>query len=237
MGYTHIARGISLLFNIEMPLNFNHPYNATSISDFWKRWHITLSAWLTDYVYFSIGGLRKRRINLYRNLLLTMLIAGIWHGAAWTFVAWGAYHGFFLCLFHLYRDIKARGGAGRFAGLMASRTYHLVSVISTFAVVVGGWVLFRSPDFRTASVVFEKLFSVHRLAAELAHPTGVVLTQLLAMTALLICCFSGPLVERWLEVLYRPLPYWAKVQVTCLVSLICWIYTADGSLTFIYFQF
>jgi D-alanyl-lipoteichoic acid acyltransferase DltB (MBOAT superfamily) len=92
-GYSDIAIGSALLLGFKLPINFNSPYRAISLVDFWKRWHITLSNWLTDYVYFSIGGLRKRPFNLYRNVMLTMLIGGLWHGAAWTFVIWGGLHG------------------------------------------------------------------------------------------------------------------------------------------------
>ena len=97
-GYSDIAIGSALLLGYRLPLNFNSPYRAQNLPDFWKRWHITLSNWLTDYVYFSIGGLRKRQFNMYRNVVLTMLIGGLWHGAAWTFVIWGGMHGFGLAV-------------------------------------------------------------------------------------------------------------------------------------------
>ena len=95
-----MAIGSAMLLGFKLPANFNSPYRAHSLIDFWRRWHITLSDWLRDYVYVSLGGLRKRRINLYRNLVLTFLIAGLWHGAAWTFVLWGGLHGLGLSVNH-----------------------------------------------------------------------------------------------------------------------------------------
>src|SRR5882762_9892636 len=92
-GYTDIARGVSKLFGIELTLNFNHPYFASNITEFWRRWHISLSTWLRDYLYIPLGGNRKGVAKTYRNLMLTMLLGGLWHGASWTFVIWGGYHG------------------------------------------------------------------------------------------------------------------------------------------------
>src|SRR5258706_7763275 len=95
-GYSDIARGVSLLLGIPLMRNFAQPYLATSITDFWRRWHVSLSTWLRDYLYIPLGGNRHGRWSTYRNLLLTMLLGGLWHGAAWTFVAWGGLHGLYL---------------------------------------------------------------------------------------------------------------------------------------------
>ena len=92
-GYTNIAIGVALLLGFEFPQNFDSPYAAVSLQDFWRRWHMTLSRWLRDYLYIPLGGNRKGRLLTYRNLLLTMLLGGLWHGAAWTFVVWGGIHG------------------------------------------------------------------------------------------------------------------------------------------------
>jgi D-alanyl-lipoteichoic acid acyltransferase DltB (MBOAT superfamily) len=112
-GYSDIAIGSALLLGFKLPINFNAPYRACDLRDFWRRWHITLSTWLFDYVFVAIGGLRKRRINLYRNLFLTFLIGGLWHGAAWTFVVWGALHGLGLSFNHWWarrQFVPFRGG-------------------------------------------------------------------------------------------------------------------------------
>ena len=103
-GYSDMAIGISLMFGIFLPLNFNSPYKATSIIDFWRRWHMTLSQFLRDYLYISLGGNRRGRVLRYVNLMITMLLGGLWHGAAWTFVAWGALHGVYLCINHAWNN-------------------------------------------------------------------------------------------------------------------------------------
>ena len=101
-GYSDMAIGISLMFGIFLPLNFNSPYKATSIIDFWRRWHMTLSQFLRDYLYIPLGGNRHGRVLRYVNLMITMLLGGLWHGAAWTFVVWGALHGAYLCINHAW---------------------------------------------------------------------------------------------------------------------------------------
>jgi D-alanyl-lipoteichoic acid acyltransferase DltB (MBOAT superfamily) len=109
MGYTHIARGVSLLFNIALPLNFDHPYNAQNISNFWQRWHISLSRWIRDYLYIPLGGSRNGgAARTCFNLLLTMTIAGAWHGAGWAFIIWGAYHGLLLLAYHISSPLRTK---------------------------------------------------------------------------------------------------------------------------------
>src|SRR5207253_93029 len=98
------AIGMSLIFGIFLPLNFNSPYKAVSIIDFWRRWHMTLSQFLRDYLYIPLGGNRRGRVLRYVNLMITMLLGGLWHGAAWTFVAWGALHGAYLCINHAWSN-------------------------------------------------------------------------------------------------------------------------------------
>src|SRR5438477_10215145 len=105
-----MAIGLSLFLNIKLPLNFNSPYKATSIIDFWRRWHMTLSAFLRDYVYVPLGGNRRGKARRYLNLMATMVLGGLWHGAGWTFVAWGALHGAYLVLNHGWRAMRARLG-------------------------------------------------------------------------------------------------------------------------------
>ncbi|MEZ5493484.1 MAG: MBOAT family O-acyltransferase [Pseudomonadales bacterium] len=104
-AYSDMAIGLSHLFGIKMPLNFNSPYKSTSIIDFWNRWHITLSQFLRQYLYFALGGNRKGKARRYINMMLTMLLGGLWHGAGWTFVVWGGLHGIFLVINHLFREI------------------------------------------------------------------------------------------------------------------------------------
>jgi alginate O-acetyltransferase complex protein AlgI len=144
-GYSDMAIGAGLLFGIRLPLNFASPYKAESIIDFWRRWHMTLSRFLRDYLYVPLGGNRKGPARRHVNLLLTMLLGGIWHGAGWTFLAWGALHGTYLAVNHLWR--AAWGGADRGAAA------RLVARTLTFLAVVVGWVLFRAADLGCAATM------------------------------------------------------------------------------------
>jgi alginate O-acetyltransferase complex protein AlgI len=146
-GYSDMAVGLGYLFGIRLPQNFNSPYKALDISDFWHRWHISLSTCLRDYLYIPLGGSRvSEKWLVYRNLLITMLLGGLWHGANWTFVFWGAYHGVLLCLYRLFSGAWDRVPAAlRKAG--------------TFLLVVLGWVLFRSENFSVARAMLARMFS------------------------------------------------------------------------------
>ncbi|MCS6912536.1 MAG: MBOAT family O-acyltransferase [Myxococcales bacterium] len=144
-GYSSIARGISKWLGFELVQNFRMPYLATSPSDFWRRWHISLSSWLRDYLYIPLGGNRGGARRQYRNLMLTMLLGGLWHGASWTFVAWGFYHGLLLCLFRLFRIPDAVSGVGWIAGAR-----RLGRVVLMFHLTCIGWLLFRADTFSTA---------------------------------------------------------------------------------------
>ncbi|MGB8520466.1 MAG: MBOAT family protein [Candidatus Tumulicola sp.] len=148
-GYSDIAIGTARLFGFVFPENFVQPYLANSIADFWHRWHITLSTWLRDYVYIPLGGNRHGRLATVKNLMLTMLLGGLWHGAQWTFVAWGAYHGILLSLERMF---------GVTAGASAGARYY-VRVAFTFVLVSLGWVLFRAPGFAAAGETYIALFT------------------------------------------------------------------------------
>jgi alginate O-acetyltransferase complex protein AlgI len=150
-GYSDMAIGISLMFGIFLPLNFNSPYKAVSIIDFWRRWHMTLSQFLRDYLYIPLGGNRHGRVLRYVNLMLTMLLGGLWHGAAWTFVVWGALHGVYLCINHAWSNYGPKAPP-RFA-----RIADIAGLILTFLAVVIAWVFFRAPDMPTALSVLSKM--------------------------------------------------------------------------------
>jgi alginate O-acetyltransferase complex protein AlgI len=144
-GYADMAIGLSLLLGVRLPLNFDAPYRAHSIQDFWRRWHITLSMWLRDYLYIALGGNRAGTSRTYLNLFATFLLGGLWHGAAWSFVVWGALHGTACCV------QKAWQGAGL-------RLPYLAGVLTTFLFVNFAWVFFRAPDLRSALAVIRALF-------------------------------------------------------------------------------
>ena len=150
-AYSDMAVGIALLFGIRLPLNFNSPYRATSIIDFWRRWHITLSRFIRDYIYIPLGGNRKGPSRRYTNLMAAMLIGGLWHGAAWTFVVWGGLHGIFLVMNHLYRRFVP---APSQQGLMSAWAGR----IATLLAVVIAWVFFRADDFGSAARMLQGMF-------------------------------------------------------------------------------
>lgn len=158
-GYTDMALGVSAMFNIRLPINFNSPYKATSIIDFWRRWHITLSTFLRDYLYIPLGGNRKGKTARYINLMITMLLGGLWHGAAWTFVAWGALHGAYLCLNHWWNAICPGG----LAAFLPKRLAALLGGALTFLVVVVAWVAFRANDFGTCLRIWQAMFGLHAM--------------------------------------------------------------------------
>ena len=161
-GYSDIAIGSALLLGFKLPTNFNSPYRAQNLRDFWKRWHMTLSTWLFDYVYISIGGLRKRRFNLYRNLVLTFLIGGLWHGAAWTFVIWGALHGLGLSVSHWWNRRNTTGSTGSDSDLLHSRILpawwvKAICTIATFHFICFTWIVFRAETVTQAFAVLKRL--------------------------------------------------------------------------------
>jgi alginate O-acetyltransferase complex protein AlgI len=162
-AYSDMALGISLLFGIKLPINFFSPYKATSIIDFWRRWHISLSNFLRDYVYFSLGGNRRGRPRKYLNIFLTMLIGGVWHGSGFTFIIWGALHGLMILLNHVWRDcfvdrVTPRSSFLRGLGRSASWT-------TTFFVVTSAWVFFRAPNLSAAKGVLSGMLTWQNPAA------------------------------------------------------------------------
>src|SRR2546425_3731548 len=147
-GYSDMAVGLGYLFGLRLPQNFNSPYRATDIADFWRRWHISLSSFLRDYLYIPLGGNRGGRWRVYRNLMITMLLGGLWHGASWTFVVWGGYHGLLLVLYQAGRAAWDR------LPTVARRT-------ATFGLVVVGWAFFRLECIDMSSLLLSRMFSLH----------------------------------------------------------------------------
>lgn len=155
-GYSDMALGLALMFGIRLPVNFLSPYKCTSIIDFWRSWHMTLSRFLRDYLYFPLGGNRKGRARRYLNLIVVMTLGGLWHGAGWTFVLWGLLHGIYLLVNHAWRNVA---GAAR-AAFVPAWTGRLV----TFLCVAFAWVLFRSDGLTTARAVYAGLLGLNGLA-------------------------------------------------------------------------
>lgn len=157
-GYTDMALGISCLIGVKLPINFNSPYKAVNIIDFWRRWHMTLSRFLRDYLYFPLGGNRKGKFRRHLNLMTTMLLGGLWHGAGWTFVIWGGLHGMYLVMNHAWHGLREHLGypvgknslTGRIAGMMI-----------TFPAVVLAWVFFRAPDLHAAMSMINSMIGLN----------------------------------------------------------------------------
>jgi alginate O-acetyltransferase complex protein AlgI len=147
-GYSDMAIGLALMFGIRLPINFASPYKATSIIDFWRRWHMTLSRFLRDYLYIPLGGSRRGNVRRYVNLIIVMVLGGLWHGAGLTFLIWGALHGVYLLLNHAWREVSARTGFGDRLG--ATPYGRLLSWALTFLCVVVAWVFFRAESFEGA---------------------------------------------------------------------------------------
>jgi D-alanyl-lipoteichoic acid acyltransferase DltB (MBOAT superfamily) len=174
-GYSDMAIGLSLMFGIFLPLNFNSPYKATSIIDFWRRWHMTLSQFLRDYLYIPLGGNRHGRTLRYVNLMITMLLGGLWHGAAWTFVMWGALHGAYLCVNHAWSNYGP-AVAPRFA-----RVGNAAAFVLTFVSVVVAWVFFRADSISSATFVLSRM----------ADPTNIVFGRGEMANAMFIAVYAA----------------------------------------------
>jgi alginate O-acetyltransferase complex protein AlgI len=157
-AYSDMAIGISLLFGIKLPLNFNSPYKASSIIDFWRRWHMTLSRFLRDYLYIPLGGNRRGPARRYLNLLVTMVLGGAWHGANWTFILWGGLHGLYLAINHLWQDSPLRRWV---TACMPAAVYDKFALLATFVAVVVAWVFFRADNVNAALCLLEGMAGGH----------------------------------------------------------------------------
>jgi D-alanyl-lipoteichoic acid acyltransferase DltB (MBOAT superfamily) len=225
-GYTDIAIGSALLLGLKLPANFNRPYQAVNLAEFWRRWHITLSNWLRDYLYFSLPGLRSRwRVFSYTNLWITMVIGGLWHGANWTFLAWGALHGLGLVIVRLWQSIFAHTRG------QAWRGFHHLSILLTFHFVTFAWIFFRAPDLAGAWAILGRIASLSVSFANISPPIAVVL-------AIGVLAHYTP--NRWYERslnLYVKAPFYA--QAAALVALVWSLryVVTTGAAPFIYNQF
>ncbi|OIQ18373.1 MAG: membrane-bound O-acyltransferase family protein [Bacteriovorax sp. MedPE-SWde] len=155
-GYTDIARGISRLMGFDLMENFKRPYFAVSPSDFWRRWHISLSTWLRDYLYIPLGGNKLGKLNTYRNLMITMVLGGVWHGAAWNFVLWGIYHGGLLAIHRMISPYLERLQK---ALRLSNKAWHFISMIIFFQLTCIGWMLFAAQSIPDILTISQNLFN------------------------------------------------------------------------------
>jgi alginate O-acetyltransferase complex protein AlgI len=223
-GYSDMARGSARLLGFTLMRNFRHPYFADSFSNFWQRWHISLSGWLRDYLYIPLGGNRRGRLRTHLNLMITMLLGGLWHGASWTFVAWGALHGLFLIAQHAWQS-AVPPSADR-GGLRMLRRAVAAAVV--FALVNVAWVFFRAPDFPTAFAYLGGIAALTPGAEGVLIPVAV-----LAMYTLVI---DGPQALANNEYVFLDWPAEWRALAT---SAACLILLGSGTThaPFIYFQF
>ena len=233
-AYSDMAIGLSRMFGIHLPLNFNSPYKATSAVDFWRRWHMTLSRFLRDYLYIPLGGNRKGPARRYFNLMATMLLGGLWHGAGWTFVAWGGLHGLYLVINHAWER----------TGLRLPR---VLAWLVTFLAVVFAWVFFRSGTFSGAVAMLEGMFGLSGMfAPSLAQSVGWAYVGILLLIAVFMPntqeimrlamprAFYPSLADRATLFAWRPTGWLAAATGALLLAAILFIPKASE---FLYFQF
>lgn len=232
-GYSTCAIGVALCLGFVLPQNFNYPYAAIGFSDFWRRWHITLSTWLRDYLYIPLGGNRHGLLRMYFALMVTMLLGGLWHGANWTFVVWGGLHGLYLWVEKFFRDRRtvrlddsegAHPGSSRAGFLYALLTFMLVNIT---------WVFFRSGTFTKAWQMLQSMFGL--------MPDGRPLLTSLALLKVLVV-IPAMLIVQWFMRNKRVLHEvhhlsWWKVGIAWSTLILLLIWAQESGSSFIYFQF
>lgn len=227
-GYSDIAIGLALLMGFWLPDNFRTPYQSASITEFWRRWHISLSSWLRDYLYISMGGNRKGKIRTYFNLFMTMLLGGLWHGASWKFVVWGVLHGLALVVEKFF---------GQFVKLPKNVFVRTIQVVLTFHFVVFCWLFFRAKDFTTA---FQITDNITKLTFNLEQWQTIILgykNVFLLIAIGVIWHFIPVKTLAGMQKTFSTLPLVVKAV---LLGLIYWVVYATASADtqpFIYFQF
>ncbi|MCA9196990.1 MAG: MBOAT family protein [Planctomycetales bacterium] len=216
-GYSNMAVGLGYMLGFRFPQNFNSPYKSANISEFWRRWHMTLSFWLRDYLFIPLGGSRHGHLFTLRNLMIVMLLGGLWHGAGWTFVLWGAYHGLLLVVHNVFRTTHFR-------------LPTWISIPTTFLAVLVGWVLFRATSLNEAITVYASLVGQRGIEVHVWEaPGGWFAWGLLSV--LLAIVFAMP--NLW-QIRFRPsLPYLMALAV-CFVACVL---RFDAESPFLYFQF
>jgi alginate O-acetyltransferase complex protein AlgI len=227
-GYTDIARGCAKLLGFEFPLNFARPFLARNPPDLWQRWHMTLSSWVRDYLFMPLSRGRKGRFVLYRNLVLVMVLVGLWHGANWTFVVWGAYHGILLIGYRLF-DRATTGTA--IAGVMKQRYFVPFSVGLMFASFVLSAAFFRPRTLQTSGYVLSALFGFQHVTGEFLLTTGTIVL-------IFISLFLAAAQERT-QFIDRLALQPARIQIPAYVCafLALELFSVTGQIPFVYFQF
>jgi alginate O-acetyltransferase complex protein AlgI len=227
-GYTDMALGTAHMLGYKLTRNFNMPYLAVNISDFWHRWHISLSSWLRDYLFIPLGGSRGKRWQTARNLLITMTLGGLWHGASWTFVFWGALHGSLLVVHRAFRDFSK--GRPRLERGLQSVPGTLSRMLLTFTCVAVGWVFFRAATFGTAFTLLHRVLVWHS-----GQGTPIPLLNLRWTLLFLWTCHAIAYWVPWRKLWRLPAPIQGFVYASALV--LAQVLAPDTGKVFIYFQF
>ena len=228
-GYSHIAQGVAKLMGFDVMWNFKMPYFASTPSEFWNRWHISLSSWIRDYLYIPLGGNRLGKVRTLTNLTITMLLVGLWHGAAWNFVVWGMFHG---CLLVAYRIIELWGCKRNTASISASCIGHCLKVFILFNLIAVGWLLFRSDSILQASVMLWRGltdFSTTNLFYYSLISGAVYVLPMIIFEAWIF--LSGDLL------IFSRKKWYVQGLVYGLVTIFLMIFQPVGSSEFIYFRF
>jgi alginate O-acetyltransferase complex protein AlgI len=223
-GYSDMAIGSAKCLGFDIPKNFNMPYLSRSITEFWRRWHISLSTWLREYLYISLGGNRKGKARQYINLMIVMLLGGLWHGASWNFVVWGGLHGLGLAIHKIYMDYIRKPNEKE------SFLYSFFSWLITFVFVCTAWVFFRSTDFTVSMTIIEKMYFLDGTEGMKWYATSLFII----LPVLIISHFIGSRVGDYIH--FR-LNTFKGLFVLFFVLLGLLFLTAVSSSPFIYFQF
>jgi len=234
-GYTDIARGVSRMFGVEIPLNFNFPYFSTSIIDFWRRWHISLSTWLRDYLYIPLGGSRRSIPRTYVNLMITMVLGGLWHGAAWNFVIWGTYQGVLLCLNRVLQNLVAGTALDRLLQTKAGTVFRWACAAYLWML---GWLIFRVTDLDALLYCMKKfvLFDGSLSITSMGLGRGSPFISLGAAGIFVIIHAAGFFSKRWSDRLdAMPLPL--RIALYAMLGMIFFYGWPMEAEPFIYFQF
>lgn len=240
-GYTDVARGSAKLFGYKVPINFNLPYLANNIAEFWHRWHISLSTWLRDYLFIPLGGSRGGKWLNYRNLLITMTLGGLWHGAAAHFLAWGVYHGVLLLGHKQWKLIAEKSSL--LQSFLSSKLGYCLSVLVTFHAVCIGWVLFRADTLAASSVILQRMFflqtipgtsPLHMALPSINYP--LIYPSIYMLLPLLMVAHLGMDYIKKKNLLERT-PFVAKAAWCFAMMFIVMAFSPDKSPRFIYFQF
>lgn len=230
-GYSDMAIGIALLLGLRFPMNFNSPYKSASVTEFWHRWHISLSSWLRDYLYISLGGNRRGKIRMYFNLFVTMLLGGLWHGASWNFVVWGGLHGGALAVHKWWRSVT-----GKTKKDISKGWRKVVAVVFTFHFVCLCWIFFRNKDFTHSIAMLHQIFNDFHLDLLGQLIIGYWKVFLLVLVGFLLH-FSPEKSVAFCQQKLTFAPFWIKVLLmTLLIYLVLQIKSSEVQ-PFIYFQF